>query len=194
MPDFFTLTCPTCGGKLRVTKDTDRFACEHCGNEHVVKRSGGVVSLTPVMEKLEQVKASVDKTVSELAIQRLTKEIRAITQQIAEVEMQPRLRQNARQASAAIRWQRLGGFLFIVIGMFLGWIDLQIGRYDSGFALLGIVGVFSIGIGCYVAWQSTQTAASMSLTPIETKQLGNLQKLLKEKQAELTHHYQIVNV
>ena len=53
MSDFITLSCPTCNGKLKITDDIDRFACVHCGNEHVVKRGGGVVSLKPVVEQLE---------------------------------------------------------------------------------------------------------------------------------------------
>lgn len=64
MSDFMTLTCPTCGGKLQITEDIDRFACAYCGSEHIVRRSGGVVSLKPVMGLLE-------KTTSELAIMRL---------------------------------------------------------------------------------------------------------------------------
>jgi ribosomal protein S27E len=49
MPDFITLSCPSCGHKLQITDDIDRFACAECGNEHIVIRSGGVVALKPVM-------------------------------------------------------------------------------------------------------------------------------------------------
>ena len=41
MADFVTLSCPSCGGKLEVTRDIERFACAHCGREHIVKRTGG---------------------------------------------------------------------------------------------------------------------------------------------------------
>jgi hypothetical protein len=75
MSDFVTLTCPSCGGKLQITNDIDRFACGHCGNEHVVKRSGGIVALAPVVEGLAKVQVGVDKTASELAIARLEREI-----------------------------------------------------------------------------------------------------------------------
>ena len=50
MADLFTLTCPTCGGKLQITPDIDRFACTHCGNEHLVKRSEGVIAIQPLAE------------------------------------------------------------------------------------------------------------------------------------------------
>jgi len=75
MDNFITLTCPTCGGKLQITDDIERFACGNCGNEHIVKRSGGIVSLAPVAESLKNIRVGVDKTASELAIQRLSHEI-----------------------------------------------------------------------------------------------------------------------
>ena len=75
MADFVTLTCPSCGGRLEITKDVERFACAHCGQEHIVKRSGGMVSLSPVVDALKKVGVGVDKTAAELAIVRLQKEI-----------------------------------------------------------------------------------------------------------------------
>ena len=50
MLDFITLSCPSCGHKLQITDDIDRFACATCGNEYIVYRSGGVVTLKPVMD------------------------------------------------------------------------------------------------------------------------------------------------
>lgn len=75
MTDFVTLSCPSCGGKLEITKDIERFACAHCGQEHIVRRSGGIVSLSPVVDALNKVGVGVDKTAAELAIVRLQKEI-----------------------------------------------------------------------------------------------------------------------
>lgn len=75
MAEYFTLSCPSCGGKLQLTKDIERFACEHCGNEHIVRRAGGVVTLTAMDDKLQHIRSGVDRTSSELAIQRLEREI-----------------------------------------------------------------------------------------------------------------------
>jgi hypothetical protein len=83
MADFISLSCPSCGGKLQITSDIDRFACAHCGNEHIVRRSGGIVSLAPVAESLNNIKAGVDKTASELAIKRLSDEISQISSRIS---------------------------------------------------------------------------------------------------------------
>lgn len=82
MADFVTLTCPNCGGKLQITKDIDRFACGHCGNEHIVKRAGGVISLQPVVIGLQKVQMAVDKTASELAINRLKAEIHDVEREL----------------------------------------------------------------------------------------------------------------
>ena len=81
MSDFINLTCPTCGGKLQITPDIDRFACGHCGNEHIVKRGAGIVSLAPVVEGLKEVRSGVDRTSSELAIKRLQEEINSLKDQ-----------------------------------------------------------------------------------------------------------------
>ncbi len=76
---------PFLWGKLEITNDVERFACAHCGREHLVKRSGGMVSLSPVVDALNRVGVGVDKTAAELAIVRLQKEIYAL--QVARVKL-----------------------------------------------------------------------------------------------------------
>jgi len=85
MANFISLTCPSCGGKLQLTNDVERFACANCGNEHVVKRSGGVVTIAPVIDELKKVQVGVDKTASELAIKRLQEEIRILKEEQSRV-------------------------------------------------------------------------------------------------------------
>jgi DNA-directed RNA polymerase subunit RPC12/RpoP len=75
MGDFVTLTCPTCGGKLQITPYIDRFACTHCGNEHLVKRSEGVIAIQPLAESLTGLKRATDRTASEMALRRLSEEL-----------------------------------------------------------------------------------------------------------------------
>jgi hypothetical protein len=75
MVEFVTLACPTCGGKLEITKDIQRFACGHCGNEHVVLRQGGIVALNPVEQEIGQIQKNTDRTASELAVKRLREEL-----------------------------------------------------------------------------------------------------------------------
>lgn len=37
MFNFVKLNCPTCGASLNVNKESERFACEHCGNNYVLE-------------------------------------------------------------------------------------------------------------------------------------------------------------
>jgi ribosomal protein S27E len=83
MPDFITLSCPSCGNRLHITEDIDRFACAACGNEHIVNRSGGIITLKPIVDGIKGVKRGVDKTASELAIVRLNKEIDDLEEEIS---------------------------------------------------------------------------------------------------------------
>lgn len=90
-PDFITLSCPNCGGKLEITPDMERFACKFCGSEHLVRRAGGAVSLAPVVEglkrvetKFDQVLNGSDRIAAEQTIQRLNNETRSLEQQIQE--------------------------------------------------------------------------------------------------------------
>jgi hypothetical protein len=80
MIDFVTLTCPNCGGKLEITIDIKRFACSHCGNEHVVTRGSGIVSIIPISDEIKKTQTCIDKTAAELEILRLKIEIYEIEQ------------------------------------------------------------------------------------------------------------------
>jgi DNA-directed RNA polymerase subunit RPC12/RpoP len=75
MSDFVSLSCPSCGAKLEITSDIEKFACMHCGNEHVVKRSGGIVTLHPLIEEIKKLSSGIDTTGAELSLVRIEKEI-----------------------------------------------------------------------------------------------------------------------
>ena len=46
MGDLITLNCPSCGGKLQIINTTTSLLnCIHCGSEHLVRRTGGAVTL-----------------------------------------------------------------------------------------------------------------------------------------------------
>jgi DNA-directed RNA polymerase subunit RPC12/RpoP len=83
--EFVTLSCPSCGGRLQITANIDRFACTHCGQEHLVKRAGGIVSLSPVVDALKKVELGVDKTASELAVSPIDREIDELRAQRATI-------------------------------------------------------------------------------------------------------------
>lgn len=146
MSDFFTLSCPTCGGKLQITSDIDRFACGHCGNEHVVSRVGGTVSVTLVVEGLKKVQAGTDKTASELAIQRFKQEI-----------AQLQLARDSTKTSDDIGRLAMTGIGLGVLGILGACVvnaNRQLARFDFTFVCIvgiiilliriGFLGVFSL--------------------------------------------------
>jgi hypothetical protein len=59
------LSCKSCGAKLELTDDIDRFSCAHCGSEWAVERGGGIVCLKPVVEKLEKIEIHTKEIVNE---------------------------------------------------------------------------------------------------------------------------------
>lgn len=98
--DFITLACPNCGGKLNITADIDRFACQFCGHEHIVRRNGGMVSLEPVMQVMKSIDANIgmvgagvnilgfssEKQVAEQTIARLKEEIEALVYEVNDTD------------------------------------------------------------------------------------------------------------
>lgn len=71
------LKCPSCGSGLQARPDDDVFPCRYCGGSvQVVRpRGDGAPSLRPVLEAIERVHRSTDRTASELAVRRLKDEL-----------------------------------------------------------------------------------------------------------------------
>lgn len=82
MSDFITLSCPKCGGGLQITKDIDRFTCAYCGQEQIVRRGAGTITLEPVAENIKAIREVTGRTASELAIVRIKGEISEVREQI----------------------------------------------------------------------------------------------------------------
>jgi DNA-directed RNA polymerase subunit RPC12/RpoP len=55
MSNLITLTCPSCGGRLEVTNNTERYVCAHCGNEHLVDPGVRAESLAKEVDDLKSV-------------------------------------------------------------------------------------------------------------------------------------------
>lgn len=152
MTSFVTLSCPNCGGKLQVTNNIDRFACAHCGKEHIVLRSGGTVSLQPVLDKIGEVKQSIDslkgvtargasaseRTAAELALQRLAQQKKSID-------------------------------IIGKIGMFMILMGLGIGFGYNNYLIL-IDGLFVGGGIVYIWWN---TLRNITRQEIETRKIVN---------------------
>jgi hypothetical protein len=80
---LLSLTCPSCGAKLKITDQVHLLMCASCGNEHMVHRDGGAIYLAPIAQDVRRIAVSTDKTAAELALPRLAKELEAITAELA---------------------------------------------------------------------------------------------------------------
>lgn len=120
--EIINLTCPSCGGKLQISNDIDRFTCGYCGNEQMVIRSGGAITLAPVIDEIRHVSRGVDKTASELAIARLDREISDLRSE------QAFLYSGYKKESA--------GFAIALIGLFAGIVLLYTKIQVIGILLL----------------------------------------------------------
>lgn len=176
MTDFVTLSCPSCGGKLEVTNDIDRFACAHCGREHVVKRTGGTVSLSPVVDALRKVEVGVDKTAAELAIVRLQKEIDDI-----QAQKQTQLANNPRPGVNTTP------FVFIIIGA----CGLVIGLTSSVTYLIG--GGIIMGLIGFALFPSSSSDMEQWEKTIGVRR-DSLNEQLYKKGAELQRHRNVVSL
>ena len=75
MPDYVSLTCPSCAGKLEIKNDIERFACARCGIEHDVKRTGGIVSISPFVAGIKSGNTGVEKIDAGFEITRIKREV-----------------------------------------------------------------------------------------------------------------------
>jgi len=177
MAKFVTLSCPTCGGKLEITEDVDRFACGHCGNEHIVKRISGIVSIEPVVEELRKIGSGTDRTASELAIKRLTDEIKELRSKISYAKMGEDCGY-AREFSLLLI---IGGGIAIICGIF------SIVAGEGYGAFMGLVfGFIAIAAG----WSTLEKISN------EIKEINSTvawcEKQIRKKQKELHPHRKIV--
>jgi len=173
MPEFITLTCPSCGGKLKIAQDIDRFACAHCGMEHLVKREMGIVALAPV---LSAVTKGVDNTASELAILRLDKEI-------AEIESKIRSVKNSLNNSGSDEGEiRVGCGILSGLTIILGIVIISLTSIDQlglGVIIFGILGF------AYLALRNSNRKSEQHARIMnKIHELENLQSKLKRERKQ----------
>ncbi|MCA0456636.1 MAG: hypothetical protein LCI00_21865 [Chloroflexi bacterium] len=214
MADFVTLSCPNCGGKLKVTSDLNRFACSHCGAEHVVKRGDGIVSLSPVMDAIARVQTGVDviaedirfrreqeakaksKIASEMAISRLKSDVSQLQNQLDPLQ--------DKKNKASVKKLQAGAkssLIMLVVCIFLA-ISLGSGNIASTNKVSSTksststttdtttcagaswLAAIMFGISAYSTRKKAKTAAD-----IESK----LTSEISEKHSEIKRHEEIIN-
>lgn len=127
MSNLITLTCPSCGGRLEVTNEAERYVCAHCGNAHVVNPIKHTVTL----------KAQVESLTIEKEIRQLQDEIASLKKQREQLRSElTELQHEDAQRRERVKLGRLGivvGSIIVVIGLRIltqvGTADKQAGAF-----------------------------------------------------------------
>jgi ribosomal protein S27E len=178
--DFISLTCPSCGNKLQITEDIDRFACAACGNEHIVNRSGGIVTLKPVIDSILGVRVGVEKTASELAIVRVAKEIQEIEKQISDA---------SRKADNLTGL--FDGFMVLPILILPFGCIMLVAGVGTGYLIPLIIGLISF-IAIVILFKLA-TPFFKNAERKNKKKAQHLKEKLESKKRELAMHKEIVS-
>lgn len=123
------LTCHSCGGKLEITPDIERFACGHCGNEWIVNRSGGIVSLKAVEEQLIKVQEHTKETAEhtketaehskiiadDIKAKKINERINALTFEANRIDKNPQKKNNNRYTP--LKFSAIASFIFFSLGL-----------------------------------------------------------------------------
>jgi len=96
----FSLRCANCDGPLQVSGDQERFACGHCGFEQILIRRGGTVELRSGVERFGD---GAERMASELALQRLDRDLTEARQRLADVKAA--IAQAHASAACSAGWQ-----------------------------------------------------------------------------------------
>jgi uncharacterized membrane protein len=187
--DFITLACPSCGGKLNITSSLERFACGHCGNEHIVRRAGGTVSLEPVMDKLNQISDNInsmgggisritavaEKQAAETAIKRLRGEIEEQKKRMATLE-----------GNTATTWMIFGiSAVVMALSIFVLILD---GGETGILKAIFIPGALLGGLMTLIG-----LIAVISVTSSRKKEEQQIYASISQKEQELARNQQIAN-
>jgi DNA-directed RNA polymerase subunit RPC12/RpoP len=199
--DFVSLSCPNCGGKLEITADMERFTCKYCGSEHMVRRSGGAISLAPVVDglkrvesKFDQVLMGSDRMAAEQTIRRLKEEIQELEQEITRQENHIRSMPHPSTNTSGewLKWVGVTGALLIFISLFL---MLALSKGATIIHLLSIntlsIIYFSAFLICLIFINIGRRSAGSKKRKIEYEQrLEQARSALAKSQTELLERKQ----
>jgi hypothetical protein len=184
MPEFVTLSCPSCGGQLKITPDIDRFACAYCGQEHVVRRGDGTIALAPILESFRKVEAATDKTAAELAIVRLQKRIEQLEGSKEELLKEDPFPKGENARATAL-------FLAAIVGLILTGLALVFTGGKSSVPIYCFLGSAAVGALGFASWWGRRRDEKAWHT-IVGEDLHSLNERIQAAEAELERYEEIV--
>jgi hypothetical protein len=181
MPDFLTLTCPTCGAKLKLADNINLLVCASCGNEHMVHRGGGAIYLAPIAQDVRQIRVGTDKTAAELAVVRLTKEIAILNDEIRATR--------ERSYTDKVRSSPLEGWLAFGMLAACG-VAIYGGLLDN----IWVAAAMAIAILVFAFWYASVRGKQFKeADALKQKDIDLLQAQYDAKTAALKKNHQIAN-
>jgi hypothetical protein len=189
MSDFIVLSCTCCGGQPRVTPDADRFACRHCGREHLVRRQAGQTDLVPVVKHLDRISRGMDGHASELAIRRLKEDRRVLRAKVEDGRRE--LWASASDCRSAHR-RMVTAFVPAGASLFAAAFLFVIRDFPAcfGFFAILIAGVSAL-VGAYKYSRLGGLDRHLSAA---RRRLHQLRDRLDEREDELDYHLEAVRV
>lgn len=141
---FITLACPNCGGKLQITPDTERFVCPFCEYEHIVQRTGGTVSLEPVIKAMQSIDSSIHLVGHGINQIGLSSEWQATEQTIARIRSEI---DGINKQMAAFKFRKYFKVIFGILIFFVAFgLTSQLVAQEGASALLCTVPLAVAGI------------------------------------------------
>jgi predicted RNA-binding Zn-ribbon protein involved in translation (DUF1610 family) len=187
MSNLITLTCPSCGGRLEVTNNTERYMCAHCGNSHIVDPGVRAESLAREVEVLK----------NESAIRRLDSEIEDLGKRKQELQASTFII-NPEIEAALVKWLFVG--VLITVAVFIMVIGSQTGQggialyiclsvsFLIAAALLGKYGL--IDKRTLGRWQTRYETNERELNDIERQIAHKREELERRKMLPMMGNYQ----
>ena len=182
MSDFITLSCPSCGARLQVNKEKGTYTCEYCGVDHLIRPENQVVvTQNSDPEEMKSIKKVMDKTNSEMAIKRLSEEIKEIDQKIAEVKAK-NTEKSAGCVVFVIFFIGLFGLLAGIISLFQGETE----PFTSGLC----VGLPLLLIGSFLLKSNSDNNKIKEAEKLY--EIDRLRKERRQKDDQISQHKKII--
>lgn len=133
MEQTVKITCPSCGATAPHSQLDRDFVCDYCGTRYQVKSTGSELILTPFLKSLNDLKIGIDRTGSEMTIQRLKKEIAELSGQIKPVAFEyEQLKYEVENTGIALKYRKYwwigipASIFFFILGVFTDKISTAI--------------------------------------------------------------------
>jgi len=167
MSNLITLTCPSCGGRLEVTNNTERYVCAHCGNSHIVDPGVRAESLA-----------------KEIDLLKYNEQIRQIEAKIESLMEQQRQAwgtyEDAEKTVTKQRSSKRSGLFFGGMGMLA--ILMALASPNSASFVFGGIMCFTLGIIFYFVYDDSEALAAQASV---MQQIEASRGAIQQKQREL---------